>query len=85
MFVYNNLLFNMHSMNITLIGSDSVSEIYDLELKLFMPKVQIWSSKIVVFYVLFVCKCVLPPGDNPNAVNKYIIYIKCVLLLLSLR
>jgi hypothetical protein len=25
------------------------------------------------FYVLFVCKCVLPPGDNPTAVNKYII------------
>ena len=25
-----------------------------------------------VFYVLFVCKCVLPPGDNPIAVNKYI-------------
>jgi hypothetical protein len=21
-----------------------------------------------------VCKCVLPPGDNPTAVNKYIIY-----------
>ena len=42
------------------------------------------SSKIVVlFYVLlflycsmycFVCKCVLPPGDNPTAVNKYTIY-----------
>ena len=28
----------------------------------------------MLFYVLFVCKCVLPPGDNPNAVNKYIIY-----------
>ena len=27
----------------------------------------------VLFYVLFVCKCVLPPGDNPVAVNKYII------------
>jgi hypothetical protein len=24
---------------------------------------------------LFVCKCVLPPGDNPIAVNKYIIII----------
>jgi len=23
----------------------------------------------VLFYVLFVCKCVLPPGDNPFAVN----------------
>ena len=27
----------------------------------------------VLFYVLFVCKCVLPPGDNPIPVNKYII------------
>jgi hypothetical protein len=27
----------------------------------------------VFFYVLFVCKCVLPPGDKPIAVNKYII------------
>ena len=27
----------------------------------------------VLFYVLFVCKCVLPPGDNPTAVNKYVI------------
>ena len=55
------------------------------------------SSKIVVllyvlfcfvlFYVLFVCKCVLPPGDNPIAVNKYItsyhmnnkIFLRCTL------
>jgi hypothetical protein len=28
----------------------------------------------VLFCVLFVCKCVLPPGDNPTAVNKYIKY-----------
>jgi hypothetical protein len=28
-----------------------------------------------LFSVLFVCKCVLPPGDNPTAVNKYIIII----------
>jgi len=27
----------------------------------------------VLFYVLFVCKCVLPSGENPIAVNKYII------------
>jgi hypothetical protein len=26
----------------------------------------------LLFYVLFVCKYVLPPGDNPIAVNKYI-------------
>jgi len=30
----------------------------------------------VLFYVLFVCKCVLPPGDNPIAVNKYISKLK---------
>jgi hypothetical protein len=29
----------------------------------------------VLFCVLFVCKCVLPPGDNPVAVNKYIKFI----------
>jgi hypothetical protein len=28
----------------------------------------------VLFYVVIVCKCVLPPGDNPVTVNKYIIY-----------
>jgi magnesium-transporting ATPase (P-type) len=28
----------------------------------------------VLFYVLFVCKCVLPPGDNAIGVNKYIIW-----------
>jgi len=33
----------------------------------------------VLFYVLFVCKCVLPPGDNPIAVNKYIISMEKVL------
>jgi len=26
----------------------------------------------VLFYVLFVCKCVMPPGDNQIAVHKYI-------------
>jgi hypothetical protein len=26
----------------------------------------------VLFYVVLVCKCVLPLGDNPIAVNKYI-------------
>jgi len=38
---------------------------------------------IVLFYVVLVCKCVLPPGDNPIAVNKYYIillyYINTVL------
>ena len=27
----------------------------------------------MLFYVLFACKWVLPQGDNPIAVNKYII------------
>ena len=27
----------------------------------------------VFFHVLFLCKCVLPPGDNPIVVNKYVI------------
>jgi len=26
----------------------------------------------LLFHVLFVCKCVLPPGDNPIVFNKYI-------------
>jgi hypothetical protein len=26
----------------------------------------------LLFYVFFVCKCALPPGDNPIAVKKYI-------------
>jgi len=29
---------------------------------------------IVLFYVVLVCKCVLPQGDNPIAVNKYYYY-----------
>jgi len=36
----------------------------------------------VLFCVLFVCKCVLPPGDNPIAVNKY---ITCVSVLPPVR
>ena len=27
----------------------------------------------MLLYVLFVCKCLLPPGDNPIAVNEYVI------------
>ena len=34
----------------------------------------VFLSLFMLFYVLFVCKCVLPPGDNPIAANKYIIY-----------
>jgi hypothetical protein len=33
----------------------------------------------LLFYVLFVCKCVLPPDDNPIAVNKYIISYHIIL------
>jgi hypothetical protein len=32
----------------------------------------------VLFCVLFVCKCVLPPGDKPIAVNKYININNCI-------
>jgi hypothetical protein len=32
-----------------------------------------FSFVFVLFYVLFVCKCVLPLGDNAIAVNKYAI------------
>jgi len=42
------------------------------------------SSKLVVIYVVicvvpcivcvYMCTVILPPGDNPNAVNKHIIY-----------
>ena len=31
----------------------------------------------VLFCVLFVCKCVLPLGDNPTAVNKIYIISRC--------
>jgi hypothetical protein len=31
----------------------------------------------VLFYVFFVCKCILPPGDNPITVNKYYHIIWC--------
>ena len=33
----------------------------------------------VLFYVLFVYKCALPPGDNPNAVNKHIISYQVIM------
>ena len=38
----------------------------------------------VLFYVLFVCKCVLPSGDNPIAVNKCIISYHNLRLMLLL-
>ena len=38
----------------------------------------------VLFYVLFVCKCVLSPGDNPIAVNKCIESSHCIGLEISL-
>jgi hypothetical protein len=31
------------------------------------------------------CKCVLPPGDNPTAVNKYIILLLLSDLLTNLK
>jgi hypothetical protein len=35
---------------------------------------QFGSNYVRLFYVLFVCKCALSPGDNPIADNKYISY-----------
>jgi len=34
---------------------------------------EIWLVSGRAILLLFVCKCVLPPGDNPIAVNEYII------------
>jgi hypothetical protein len=41
---------------------------------LFHISLNLCCSDVVLFYVLFVCKCVLPPGDNSIAVNKHITY-----------
>jgi hypothetical protein len=41
-------------------------------------------SVVVLFCVLFVCKCVLPPGDNTIAVNIYIITSINVMLVCSM-
>jgi hypothetical protein len=37
------------------------------------PHSMLFGCYFLLFYVVFVCKCVLPPGDNPTSVNKYII------------
>jgi hypothetical protein len=39
----------------------------------------------VLFYVVLVCKCVLPPGDNPIEVNKYIISLHTHMIFLMKR
>jgi hypothetical protein len=36
----------------------------------------------VLFCVLFVCKCVLPSGDNPIAVNKYYIILYYIIIIM---
>jgi hypothetical protein len=33
------------------------------------------TTLFVLFYAVFVCKCVLSPGDSPIAINEYIISI----------
>jgi hypothetical protein len=39
----------------------------------------------MMFYVLFMCKCVLPPGVNPIAVGKYInIIIIIIIIIISM-
>jgi hypothetical protein len=51
----------MHGMNIKVIGSDSLSEIYNLELKLFMLKVQnlVFEMCVVVIEFEMICVCLL--------------------------
>jgi hypothetical protein len=39
---------------------------------LFFLVIRVVLLLIVMFCVLFMCKCVLPPGVNPIAVDKYI-------------
>jgi hypothetical protein len=39
----------------------------------------------VLFSVLFVCKSAQPPGDNPIAVNKYIISSECLTYVINYR
>jgi hypothetical protein len=36
----------------------------------------------VLFYVLFVCDCVLPPGDNPIAVNKMMMMMIIIVIII---
>jgi hypothetical protein len=45
-----------------------------------LPLVVICTVRLlfVLFYILFLCKCVLPPGDNPIVVNKYIIILSII-------
>jgi hypothetical protein len=47
--------------------------LFHIYMKLTLVCICVVRLLFVLFYVLFVCKCVLPPGDNPIAVNKYII------------
>jgi hypothetical protein len=44
--------------------------IFVISVALFVIRVGLLS--IVMFCVLLMCKCVLPPGVNPTAVDKYI-------------
>jgi len=40
---------------------------------------------VLLLFVLFVCKCVLPPDNNPTAFNKYIISYRTLRLLSTTR
>jgi hypothetical protein len=71
-----------------MIGSNySIHAIFNaacLNLKMFIHKhisLYLCCSVVICFvlYSVFVCKCVLPPGDNPTAVSKYIISLLAVL------
>jgi hypothetical protein len=60
-------------VRLTLLGIFIGGNIYYL-LLLFHISCYFISVVICVVCVLSGCKCVLPPGDNPVAVNKYYYY-----------
>ena len=61
-------------LNISLCGRDSVNNEDGTRPALFQNCcVVLCIVCFISFYILFVCKCVLTSGDNPIAVNKYII------------
>jgi len=53
----------------------SWNELYLTVVSIIVQNICVVWLLFVLFCVLFVCKCVLPPGDNSIAVNKYIIKV----------
>jgi hypothetical protein len=57
------------------ITMQTLSDTYDGHFWIYERVYNTFRLLFVFFCVLFVCKCVLSPGDNPTAVNKYIMFI----------